>query len=101
MIKRLLTALLLIIFGVGVFLLRSVWPIAFEIVVCLVMLFAVHEMATAMKEHVRLSQRILLYLTVAATCPVSHFFGLAGLFVTIFLSMMVQLVALLFDREIT
>ena len=101
MIQRLLTALLLIIFGVGVFLLRSVWPIAFEIVVCLVMLVAVHEMATAMKEHVRLSQRILLYLTVAATCPVSHFFGLAGLFVTIFLSMMVQLVALLFDREIT
>lgn len=101
MIKRLLTALLLIAFGVGVFLLRSILPISFEIVACLVMLIAVHEMATAMKEHVRLSQRILLYLTAVATLPVSHFFGLAGLFVTVFLSMMVQLVTLLFDREIT
>ena len=101
MLKRMLTALLLIAFGVGVFLLRSVWPIAFEIAVCLVMLVAVHEMATAMKEHVRLSQRILLYLTVLATLPVSRFFGLIGLFVTVFLSLTAQLLLLLFDHEIT
>lgn len=101
MVKRLLTALLLILFGVGVFLLRSVWAASFEIVACLVILVAVREMATAMKEHICLSQRILLYLTVAATCPACHFFGLTGLFVTVFFSMIVQLVSLLFDGKIT
>lgn len=104
MTKRLLTAGILIIFGLGLLFLRELWPPSFRILACLIILMAVWEMSSTFREDLTLSLRVLLMLTALSTLPVSFFLETSGmnlLFAVVLFSFLVMLVTTLFDRNVT
>lgn len=104
MAKRLLTAGILTIFGLGLLFLRELWPPSFRILACLVMLMAVWEMSSTFRADLTPALRALLMLTAAATLPVSFFLegsGMILLFAVVLSSFLLMMVTTLFDRNVT
>jgi len=100
--KRLITAGVLIAMGVGVLVLREVFPPSFDIVVCAAMLLALCEVSRAMGESYPKMLRVLLLATALATLPLAVFMPqLSYIFVLLACSLLFALILTLFCRDIS
>ncbi len=99
--KRVISGAVYALILVGLFLLRSVSLIPFDIFVGFVSVVAVAEMYRAMKEQLSVANLVLMELVAVAMIPVLLAFGFSGALVLIVAYTIVNMVLPLFSTKIT
>jgi len=99
--KRLITAFILIILTVCVFVLRQVVDaLVFDIALILVIGLGVFEIITVLKKDFNIFMTVLIYLTLAGILPVYIFFGFLGVLVLLISSFAANLILSVFKTSV-
>ena len=101
MVKRLLTASILILVALAFFILRQVHTVIFDCGVVLVCGLGLFEFMRAFKEDFTVFMMVIAELTVLSMLPVFLFLGFLEVFYLLIGSFVIILISLVFDSKIT